>query len=60
MDRLSSDSRFTTDFSHTLINKHRTLQQIAKRAKIIVLGGEGLNNRQIMRQLDVSHYMASV
>jgi transposase len=40
-----------------LINKHRTPQQIAKRAKIIVLGGEGLNNRQIMRQLDVSRDM---
>lgn len=32
-------------------------QQIAKRAKIIVLAGEGLNNRQIMCQLDVSRDM---
>lgn len=40
-----------------LINKYTTPQQTAKRAKIIVLAGEGLNNRQIMRQLDVSRDM---
>ncbi|MBL7183619.1 MAG: IS630 family transposase [Anaerolineae bacterium] len=39
------------------MNKYTTPQQTAKRAKIIVLAEEGLNNRQIMRQLDVSRDM---
>lgn len=41
-----------------LINKHNTPQQIALRAKIILLAGVGKNNREIARDLDVSRDMA--
>ena len=40
-----------------LVNQHTTPQQIAKRARSILLASEGLNNRQIACQLSVSRYM---
>ena len=42
-----------------LTKRHKTPQQIVKRAKIILLAGEGYNNRQIMRQLALSRGMVS-
>ena len=41
-----------------LINRHNTPQQIALRAKIILLAEEGKNNREISRTLDISIDMA--
>jgi transposase len=41
-----------------LMRKHSTPQQIAFRARIVLLAGAGLNNRQIARQLKVSRDMA--
>jgi transposase len=41
-----------------LMWKHSTPQQIAFRARIVLLAGAGLNNRQIARQLKVSRDMA--
>ena len=40
-----------------LINKHNTPQQIALRAKIILMASEGQNNRQIARNLDINRQM---
>jgi len=41
-----------------LINRHNTPQQVAIRAKIILLANKGSNNREIGRELNVSRYMA--
>ena len=41
-----------------LINRHNTPQQIALRAKIILLADEGNNNREIGRKLSISRFMA--
>lgn len=41
-----------------LINRHHTPQQLALRAKIIVLAEEGQNHREIARQLNISRKMA--
>jgi putative transposase len=40
-----------------LINRHKTPQQVALRAKIILLAGEGQNNRAIARRLEISRDM---
>lgn len=40
-----------------LVNRHKTPQQIVKRAKIVLLAGEGLNNREILRRLGGSRDM---
>jgi len=40
-----------------LINRHSTPQQIALRARIIVLAGQGYNNHAIMRELNISRKM---
>ena len=40
-----------------LTKQHKTPQQIVKRAQIILLAGQGNNNRQIMRQLGCSRDM---
>lgn len=37
-----------------LVNRHSTPQQIALRARIILLADEGLNHRQIALELDIS------
>ncbi|MBM3240642.1 helix-turn-helix domain-containing protein [Candidatus Poribacteria bacterium] len=37
-----------------LVNKHTTPQQIALRARIILMAENGLNHRQIARQLKIS------
>jgi len=37
-----------------LVRRHRTPQQIALRARIVLAANEGCNNAQIVRQLDVS------
>jgi putative transposase len=42
---------------HQLINRHSTPQQIALRASIIVLGGEGYNHHRIARELNISRKM---
>jgi len=41
-----------------LVNKHTTPQQIALRARVILLAAEGLNHRQIGRELKISRDMA--
>lgn len=41
-----------------LLNRHSTAQQIALRAKIILLAAQGKNNREIGRQLNISRFMA--
>lgn len=40
------------------INRHNTPQQIARRAKIIIMASEGQNHRQIARNLDINRQMA--
>lgn len=41
-----------------LVNRHQTSQQISKRAQIILLANQGLNHREIARELGVSRDMA--
>lgn len=41
-----------------LVNRHSTPQQIALRASIILLAGEGQNHREIARELNISRDMA--
>ena len=41
-----------------LLARHSTGQQIAKRAKIVLLAAQGKNHRQISRELGVSREMA--
>ena len=41
-----------------LLNRHSTPQQIALRAKIILLAEEGKNNREIGREFNISRVMA--
>jgi putative transposase len=41
-----------------LLNRRSTPQQIALRAKIILLADEGKNNREIGRELKISRFMA--
>lgn len=43
-----------------LLNKRSTAQQVALRAKIILLADKGSNNREIGRALNISRYMARV
>jgi hypothetical protein len=43
-----------------LVNRHTTEQQIALRAKIILLAEQGQNHRAIARELDISRKMAFV
>ncbi len=41
-----------------LVNRHGTPQQIALRARIILLAAQGLNHRDIARELGISRDMA--
>lgn len=41
-----------------IVNRHSTPQQIAIRASIILLADEGLNHREIARELNISRDMA--
>ena len=41
-----------------ILARHSTSQQIAKRAKIIVMAAQGKNHRQIARELGISREMA--
>ena len=41
-----------------LVNRHSTPQQMALRASIILLADEGLNHRDIARELNISRDMA--
>jgi len=41
-----------------LINRHKTPQQIALRAKIILMASDGQNHREIARSLDINRQMA--
>jgi len=41
-----------------LVNRYSTSQQIATRARIILLADDGQNHRQIARELDISRDMA--
>lgn len=43
---------------HQLINRHGTPQQIAPRARIVVLADQEHNHREIARQLQISRKMA--
>jgi putative transposase len=44
-------------FLEKLLNRHSTPQQIALRAKIILLADKGNNNREIGRELNISRFM---
>ena len=52
---LSGDER---EQLQKLIDKHNTPQQIAIRAKIILMASEGKNHREIARNLDINRQMA--
>jgi putative transposase len=41
-----------------LVNRHNTPQQLALRAKIILLASDGKNHREIARTLDISRHTA--
>jgi putative transposase len=41
-----------------IINRHSTPQQIAQRAKVVVLASQGYSQAMIARELDVSRKMA--
>ncbi|MGI8501834.1 MAG: helix-turn-helix domain-containing protein, partial [Hassallia sp.] len=41
-----------------LLNRHSTPEQIALRAKIILMADKGNNNREIGRELNISRFMA--
>ena len=41
-----------------LINRYNTPQQIALRAKIIIMASDGQNHREIARSLDINRQMA--
>ncbi len=41
-----------------ILARHSTSQQVAKRAKIIILASEGKNQRNIARELEISRKMA--
>jgi putative transposase len=41
-----------------LINRHNTPQQIALRAKIIIMASDSQNHREIARSLDINRQMA--
>jgi len=41
-----------------MVNRYSTSQQIATRARIILLADDGQNHRQIARELDISRDMA--
>ena len=41
-----------------ILSRHSTSQQIAKRAKIILMASEGKNHRTIARELNISRKMA--
>ena len=43
-----------------ILSRHTTSQQIAKRAKIILMASEGENHRTIVRELNISRKMARV
>src|SRR5207237_10691896 len=45
---------------NNLLRRHSTPQQLALRARIVLLAAEGLNNGQIVRQLGVSRDMAQL
>ena len=42
---------------HHILDRHSSGQQLVQRAKLILLAGEGQNNRQIMATLDISRDM---
>lgn len=43
-----------------LIDRHNTPQQIARRARIILMASDGQNHREIARSLDINRQMASL
>lgn len=45
---------------HNFLRRHSTPQQLALRARIVLLAADGLNNGQIVRQLGVSRDMAQL
>jgi putative transposase len=45
---------------NSLLRRHSTPQQLALRARIVLLAADGLNNGQIVRQLGVSRDMAQL
>jgi len=53
--KLATDER---EQLQQLIKGHNTAQQLALRARIIVLADEGKNHREIARSLQISHQMA--
>lgn len=42
----------------TIVTRHSTPQQVAKRGKIVLLASEGNNHRTIARELGISREMA--
>lgn len=53
--KLASDER---EQLQQLVKGHNTAQQLALRARIILLADEGKNHREIARALQISHQMA--
>ncbi len=43
-----------------LVNRHNTPQQIALRAKIILMASDGKNHREIARELSINRHTASL
>lgn len=62
MARLAPKKLKLTDSEHLelqqLINRHNTPQQIALRAKIILMAMDGKNHREIARSLEINRQMA--
>jgi len=52
---LSDDERIQLQL---LSDRHNTPQQIARRARIILMASEGQNHREIARKLDINRQMA--
>lgn len=52
---LSDDERIQLQ---QLSDRHNTPQQIARRARIILMASEGQNHREIARKLDINRQMA--
>ena len=52
---LSDDERIQLQ---QLSDRHNTPQQIARRARIILMASEGQNHREIARNLDINRQMA--
>jgi putative transposase len=58
MARLAPEPLSLTTAEEQLLKRHSTPQQIALRARIILLANDGYNHREIARELEISRKMA--